>query len=308
MNYLKLVRFPNLLLLALMQLAFRYGFLTHQNVPLALADWQYLLLILATLLLAASGYIINDIFDQETDAINKPERLLIGKHISENRAYNLYVTLNIIGVGIGFYLSQVILRPSFAVIFIFIAASLYFYASQLKKIALVGNLLIACLTAISVLLIGVFDLYPAIYDANREQMGLMFKILMDYAFFAFLLNFIRELIKDVEDYKGDFAIGMKTLPILIGIKPTLRIAFALGIIALLLILNYINNYLLENNLLVATFYVLLTVVAPLLLISFKNWTATSQKEFHFISQLIKIVIFFGILSIAVITYSIKWNA
>ena len=91
MKYLKLIRFQNLVMLALMQLIFRYGFLELQNIPLALADWQYILLVLSTVSIAAGGYIINNIFDVATDTENKPENVVVGKFISETKAYNLYI-------------------------------------------------------------------------------------------------------------------------------------------------------------------------------------------------------------------------
>ena len=94
MNYLKLIRYQNLLLLAFMQLIFRYGFLKLQNIPLALNDFQYVLLVLSTVLIAAAGYVINDIFDQETDYYNRPNTLIIGKSVTEKAAYNLYFILN----------------------------------------------------------------------------------------------------------------------------------------------------------------------------------------------------------------------
>ncbi|MEP7095725.1 MAG: UbiA family prenyltransferase, partial [Flavobacterium sp.] len=108
-------------MLAFMQVLFRYSFLKQQNIPLALSDWQYGLLVLSTVLIAAAGYVINNIFDIETDRINKPNDVIIGKGISETNGYNIYITLNITGVAIGFYLSNVIQRPGFATIFIFIA-------------------------------------------------------------------------------------------------------------------------------------------------------------------------------------------
>jgi 4-hydroxybenzoate polyprenyltransferase len=83
-----------------------------QNIPLALTDWQYLLLVLSTVLIAAAGYVINNIFDQDTDLENKPNRVVIGKSITESAAYNIYAVLNISGVVIGFYLSNVIVKPS----------------------------------------------------------------------------------------------------------------------------------------------------------------------------------------------------
>ncbi len=83
MKYLQLIRYQNLLMLALMQLVFRYGFLNQQDCFLALADWQYLLLVLSTVLIAAAGYVINDIFDQEKDSINRPNSQIVGKLITE---------------------------------------------------------------------------------------------------------------------------------------------------------------------------------------------------------------------------------
>lgn len=83
MNFLKLIRYQNLLMLAFMQLVFRYGFLKLQNIPLGLSDLNYCLLILSTLLIAAAGYVINNIFDQNTDAQNKPQNLIVGRKITE---------------------------------------------------------------------------------------------------------------------------------------------------------------------------------------------------------------------------------
>ncbi|HRA72849.1 MAG TPA: geranylgeranylglycerol-phosphate geranylgeranyltransferase, partial [Flavobacterium sp.] len=193
MNYLKLIRYQNLLMLALMQLIFRYGFLELQNIPLALADWQYGILVLATVCIAAGGYIINNIFDVQTDTENKPENVIVGKFISETKAYNLYIGFTVIGVAMGFYLSNVIEKPSFASIFIVIAATLYFYATSLKQSLLIGNFIVALLLSFSVIIIGIFDLFPITDEENRPVMGLLFSILLDYAIFAFIINFIREI-------------------------------------------------------------------------------------------------------------------
>ena len=203
MKYLKLIRYQNLLLLAFMQLIFRYGFLKFQNIFLSLAEWQYALLVLSTVLIAAAGYVINDIMDQETDNENKPDNSIVGHVISEARAYNIYVGLNIVGVGIGFYLSNVIQKPSFSAIFIVIAATLYLYATSLKQMLIVGNIIVAVLLSVSVLIIGVFDLLPATFDGNQYEMRVMFSLLIDYAVFTFIINFIREIVKDMEDINVD---------------------------------------------------------------------------------------------------------
>lgn len=308
MKYLQLIRYQNLLMLALMQLVFRYGFLNQQNCYLALADWQYLLLVLSTVLIAAAGYVINDIFDQETDSINRPNSQIVGKLISESKAYNIYVALNIIGVGIGFYLSNVIEKPSFATIFIFIAACLYFYATTLKKVLLLGNLMVAFVLALSVLIIGVFDLYPATHEGNQDQMRMLFGILTDYAFFAFLINFIREIVKDAEDVKGDYNQGMQTLPILLGVGRTSKVIFGLLLVPIGIVFWYVNSYLMFNDLYIAVLFLLFLVLSPLLYCLVKSWTAKSTADFRHLSLLLKWILFFGILSIVVINYNIKQNA
>lgn len=295
-------------MLAFMQLLFRYAFLKQQNVPLALADWQYGLLVLSTVLIAAAGYVINNIYDVATDTINKPNDVVIGKGISETAGYNIYIALNISGVAIGFYLSNVIMRPGFATLFILIASLLYFYTISLKQIMILGNLIVALLLAFSVIIIGVFDLFPATNGENRAEMASLFSILLDYALFAFMINLIREMIKDIEDVNGDYNQGMNTLPIAIGINRTAKIALGFAIIPFILCLLYINKYFLENNLYIVTFYAFAFVLAPLLYFIVKIFTAKSQKDFHHLSNVLKLILLFGILSILVIALNIKYNA
>lgn len=306
MNFLKLIRYPNLLMLAFMQLIFRYGFLKLQNIPLALNDWQYGLLVLSTVLIAAGGYVINNIFDQDTDNDNKPNNVIVGKSISETNAYSIYVALNITGVSIGFYLSNVIAKPGFASLFILIAATLYFYAINWKQMLLIGNFIVALLLSFSVIIIGIFDLFPVVNQSNQPLMANLFSILIDYAVFAFMINFIREIVKDLEDVNGDYNQGMRTLPIIIGISRTAKVVSILSFIPVCAILLYINNYLMP--LLFVTIYMLLFVVGPLLYFSIKIWSASSQKEFHVLSLLLKWILLFGILSILVISLNMKYNA
>ncbi len=303
MNFLKLIRFNNLIMLAIMQLVIRYGFLKQQDIGLALNHFQYILLVFATLFIASGGYVINDIFDQETDAINKPHKVIVGKFISEAKAYNIYVGLTIIGVGIGFYLSNIVNKPSFATLFILTAALLYFYATTLKQIPLVGNIVVASILAFSVIIIGFFDLFPNIYDQNQKAMQLYFSILIDYAKFAFVVNLAREIVKDSEDYKGDFQEGISTLPVAIGIKKTNIITC----IILLLSASYLSYYsyifLMQNNLYLATLYMIVFIIAPLIFCFIKLLTAQEKQHFSLISMILKWIIFFGILSIVVITYN-----
>ncbi|MDI6033419.1 geranylgeranylglycerol-phosphate geranylgeranyltransferase [Flavobacterium sp. LB2P84] len=304
--FLKLIRYQNLLMLAFMQLIFRYAFFKFQDIPLALADWQYGLLVLSTILIAAGGYVINNIFDQNTDSINKPNNVIVGKTISETNAYNLYIGLTVAGVAIGFYLSNVIVKPGFASIFILIAATLYLYATSLKQMMIIGNIIVALLLSLSVVIIGIFDLFPTIHEGNQQQMGVIFSILLDYALFTFFLNFMREIIKDIEDVDGDYNQGMNTLPIAIGKSRTAKIVFGLSFIPIIFMLYYINKYLLE--LVFTTVYLLLFVVGPLFYFTVKIWSTKSKKEFHTMSLLLKWILLFGILSIVVISLNIKYNA
>lgn len=303
MKYLKLIRYQNLLLLAFMQLVFRYLFLKQSAVDLALTDFNYILLIIATVSIAAGGYVINNIMDQDTDAISKPQNRVVGVSISETVAYNWYIGLTILGVAIGFYLSNVIYKPTFASMFILVATLLYVYATNLKQIPVVGNIIVAALLSVSIVIIAFFDILPAIDQDNRLRMKEAFSILMDYAIFAFIINLIREIVKDLEDMDGDYQTGMNTLPIAIGIQKTKAVVGVLTVIAILLLAYYLKNSLYELD--YTIYYALVFIIAPLVYFGAKLINAKAKKEFHHLSMILKVVLFFGILSIAVIVYNLK---
>jgi len=310
MNFLRVIRYQNLLMLVLMQLILRYGFLKLIKlpggipVPLALKDFHYALLILSTVCIAAGGYLINDIFDQETDRENKPGKVVIGKTISEKTGYRYYAILNIIGVGVGTYLSLLIGRMGFSMLFISIVIVLYLYASSLKQSLLIGNLIVAVLLSVSVLIVGIFDLYPMLTFENRGYLGTYFIIMLAYAAFAFLINFIRELVKDLEDVDGDYNEGMNTLPIVLGVDRTAILVFWLSLVPILILLYCINEYLVKYDLFFSVGYALALIVAPLIYFSAKMWSARKQQEFHHLANVLKLVLFFGILSITVMTINI----
>jgi len=304
MNFLKLIRYQNLLIIALVQAVFHFGFLKQQKgLIVALNDIEFVLLILATICIAAAGYIINNIADQETDNIAKPEKVIVGKHISESKAYTFYIVINIIGVVLGFFIANLVFKPSFAAIFIAIAFLLYMYATQFKQSLLAGNFLVSFLVAFSILLVGLFDLYPIITNENRPFLGVLFQIIIDYAVFAFLLTFIREVIKDIEDYEGDLKTGMNTLPIYLGKEKTQKIVFGLSFIPLIALLYYLNaNF---KSLDYVIYYTLAFIIAPMLYFIVKLWQAKTQKEFNHLSTVLKIIMITGILSIIIITYNLN---
>ena len=303
MKYLKLIRFQNLLMLAFMQLVFRYLFLKQSYVDLALTDFNYILLIFATVCIAAGGYVINNIMDQDTDEIAKPQNRVVGVSISETVAYNWYIGLTIVGVGIGFYLSNVIYKPTFASMFILVATLLYMYATSFKQIPVLGNVVVALMLSTSIIIIGLFDILPAIDVDNRFRMKEAFDILMHYAIFAFIINLIREIVKDMEDMDGDYQSGINTLPITIGVQKTKIIVGVLTVISIGILAYYVNSNLFELDYVV--YYAMILIVGPLIYFGVKLLNATTKKEFHHLSLVLKIILFFGILSVAVIVFNLK---
>lgn len=303
MKYLKLIRYQNLLMLAFMQLVFRYLFLAQSYVDLALTDFNYILLVIATVCIAAGGYVINNIMDQDTDEIAKPQNRVVGVSISETVAYNWYIGLTIVGVGIGFYLSNVIYKPTFASMFILVATLLYMYATSFKQIPVLGNVVVALMLSTSIIIIGLFDILPAIDVDNRFRMKEAFDILMHYAIFAFIINLIREIVKDMEDMDGDYQSGINTLPIAIGVQKTKIIVGVLTVISIGILAYYVNSNLFELDYVV--YYAMILIVGPLIYFGVKLLNAATKKEYHHLSLVLKIILFFGILSVAVIVFNLK---
>ena len=303
MKYLKLIRYQNLLMLAFMQLVFRYLFLAQSYVDLALTDFNYILLVIATVCIAAGGYVINNIMDQDTDEIAKPQNRMVGVSISETVAYNWYIGLTIVGVGIGFYLSNVIYKPTFASMFILVATLLYMYATSFKQIPVLGNVVVALMLSTSIIIIGLFDILPAIDVDNRFRMKEAFDILIHYAIFAFIINLIREIVKDMEDMDGDYQSGINSLPIAIGVQKTKIIVGVLTVIAIAILAYYVNSNLFELDYVV--YYAMILIVGPLIYFGVKLLNAATKKEYHHLSLVLKIILFFGILSVAVIVFNLK---
>lgn len=282
-------------MIALAQILLKYFLFKPFNIDITLNWFGFSLLVLATVCLAAAGNIINDIYDVEADRINKPNRVVIGNGISEKAAYNLFLTLNIIGVLIGFYLSNMIGKPLFSAIFILISALLYLYATFIKGYVVIGNLVISALVALSIIIVGLYELLPVITPQNQATQTTIFSILLDYAFFAFLVNWIREMVKDQEDIDGDYKSGIQTLPIVFGRERTNKLIFAISFLSILTISYYIITYFYTR--LFAIGYALLFIVGPLLYFMFKILSAKTKSDYKKLSLLLKIVLFFGLISI-----------
>lgn len=216
---LRLTRFWNLVIIGLSQY-FASLFLIDRNL---IFDWRLFVLATSTVIIAAAGYIINDYYDIKIDLINKPQRVVIGKTITRRYALFFHSVLVVIGVGLGLVIGWRIGVVNFLSAFL-----LWWYSNSLKRQPFIGNLVVALLTSISILLINI--LY---YTDNL--------LVIIYALFAFFMTLIREILKDMEDLRGDNTFGCKTLPIVWGIRKTKGMIYSLLILlaASVLLLNAI---------------------------------------------------------------------
>jgi len=297
MKLLKLLSFQNLLLLAFAQLVFRYGYLElHPDIFLVLSDWKNALLVIACVFIAAGGFLMINISGNENSTAV----------ISEDKAYNLYAVLTFIGVGIGFYLSNYIEKPWFSVLFIAIAGGLYLYATSLKYTAVVNNIVAALFIGLSILLVGVFNLFPVLPTSGLMQSQTLFELIMDYSVFAFFLGLVLSMVSDIKNTDTDYNAGYQTLPVVLGKGRTAKVAFFTGLVPVGLILYYANAYLRE--LLPSLGYVLLFILGPFIYFLIQVWSAKTQKEFARLETVLRLVLFFTAASIAVITINIKYYA
>lgn len=285
-----------------MQILIRYGFFIPLEADLTLSDFLFALLMIATVSIAAAGNIINDIYDVEIDYINKPEKVIIGKKITEKNANYLFIILNVIGVGLGFYISNQIGKPEFSGYFVVISALLYLYATFIKSIPIFGNVIVSALVAFSLLIVGLFDLLPTINFLNQDYQSFIFGILLNYSFFAFYINLMREIVKDIEDIDGDKNGDLSTLPIILGRRRTSYIVFGMSIFAMFGTVYYIYIHL--YNYTSAVVYFLLFTLAPLLYFSIKIWDAKNKSDYAFLSKLLKVIMLLGMCSILLYTFVI----
>lgn len=268
----------------------------------SLSDIQFILLVFASVCIAAGGNIINDLYDVEIDKVNKPSKVFVGNFLSERAVNNLFILFNVIGVGIGFYLSNSIGKPGFSAIFIIISGSLYLYASNFKKILLIGNLLISLLVGLSLLIVGIFDLLPSVTIDNQEIQANAFKLIFKFSIFAFFVNFIREIVKDLLDVNGDKKGEVNSLPIILGRKRTVGIVTVLAFLLLAAVIYFMYRDLYNQQ--IPMLYFLIAIVGPLLLFIVKSWDAKKNKDYRFLSNLLKIIMIFGIFAMLVFKYFI----
>lgn len=240
-------------------------------------DFRLLLVVTSTVMIAAAGYIINDYYDVKIDYINKPERVVIGKAVPRRFAILFHVLLSAAGILLGTAVSLKIGAINVLSVFL-----LWLYSNSLKRIAFVGNFTVALLTGMSILLVDF--LYQAVNP-----------LIFIYAIFAFFMTLIREIIKDIEDLKGDNTFGCKTLPIVLGMRKTKYIIYF--ILALFSSLVIIVNHL--YSALPFSYYMVFLFV-PLGMFLYWLIRADMKKDFTMLSSICKAIMLLGVLSMALV--------
>ncbi len=275
-----------------MQLLISLTLLSLKDVEIYIDSLGLTLLILATTLIAASGYVINDLYDITADRINKPSQQIIGVIVSVAKAKKMYALLIFSGVCLGFINSILIHLPWFTLYFIGCGVLLYMYARWFKSIAFLGNGVVSLLVFLSVILIPVFLIVSPTQISNTAMQWGVFYIFLVISLFAFGITFVRELVKDIEDLQGDHAAGYKTAPIILGSKRTERLT-AYVIIVYVAILFICAFTFLKDEILSMTI-IIVAIIFPLGYCGSKLWSGVHKKELSQLSIILKVIMFVGI--------------
>jgi len=270
----RLVRMTNLIIVAITQYLTRILLIGPRH------DWKHIIadpnmffLSLSTVCIAAAGYIINDYFDVKIDIVNKPERVVIGRYLRRRWAMGAHQVLNVFGALLGLLVNHWVFLVN-----VFSITLLWFYSERFKRKPFIGNLIVSMLTGFSLLILTLY------YPANRE-------LVFIYAVFSFFISLIREIVKDMEDIRGDEAHGCKTLPIIWGIRRTKT--FLYGVIALFVLTLFMMAKVLQNNVLIVLFLLLLL---PIFLLVYKLQKSDTRRDFKEISSLCKLIMLLGLLT------------
>jgi 4-hydroxybenzoate polyprenyltransferase len=306
--FLRLIRLPNLIMIVIIQYSIRwclfYPILKARGFELQMSNFNFFLLVLSTVMIAAAGYIINDYFDVQIDRINKPDRLVIDIDFSRRYAMAAHLILNVLGLLIGVYLSGSIGLWKMSILFFITSGGLWYYSTLFKRKFLIGNFLIALFSAFVPLIVGLFEI-PLLINKYRETLialdtnfnDILAWILI-YSLFAFLVSLAREIIKDIEDVEGDKEYGCTTLPIVAGIKTAK--AVAVFIITIVISIIAYLQYLEQDKILFI--YIFIALEIPLAFLIIRVIGAKEKKDFRIASRLVKIIMVAGICFLIVFCY------
>lgn len=298
--FFRLIRWPNLVFIALTQVLFE--FCIYRSIyPVVNADGseisRFILLMLASVLIAAAGYMINDYFDLNIDQVNKPDKVVVNTIISRRWVIFWHMFLSLLGLF--FTVSALPMNDYWHLVLANLASIilLWFYSTTLKKQLLIGNVLISLLTA-WVILVIFFSKYPlsihSLLLADKNEVR-FFRYAILYASFAFVISLIREVVKDMEDREGDRKYGCRTMPIVWGLNAS-KVFVAVWVIVLVAVLGILQVYVIPFGWWHSALYCLLLIILPLLWVLRQLYRANSAEDFHQISTVIKLVMLTGIVS------------
>jgi 4-hydroxybenzoate polyprenyltransferase len=300
--FLRLIRLLNLVFIALTQVLFQYAIvqpvMAQSGSPFMLTNLHFTLLVASSLLIAAAGYIINDYFDLNIDTINKPEKLVVEKHIRRRWAILWHMGLSMLGILISFYLSWKTGAWWLGFANTGCVIALWFYSTTFKKRMFTGNIIISLLTAWVVLVIGFLQfktVYKSVEIVLEYDISKLVRLTFLYGGFAFIISVIREVVKDMEDLPGDERYGCRTMPIVWGVNAS-KVFAATWMVVLIAALVVVQVYVLPFQWWWPALYCTVLIIFPLLYLLRKLYTAATPKHFHHISNGLKFVMLTGILS------------
>ena len=305
-DILRLVRGSNLLFLAALVWLMEKWVATPLLNATAFGEQMpgYMLLLLGTaiVLIAAGGYVINDYFDVKIDRINRPDEVIVTRSVSKPAAMRISLCLSGIGVVCGLVIAFLLRSLTLGIIFLIVPGLLWFYSSSYKRLFMVGNLIIALLAALTPMMVAMTNVallerrYGAILPYTTLTHDL-YVWLGGFALFAFLLTWIREIIKDLQDQMGDRELECHSMPVVWGERWTKVFVTALVVLTLAIIghlwwhvLPFSTGW---NSL--STRYIALGIVTPLLAVLWLLWAAKIPSDYKTCQQVVKFTMLVGML-------------
>ena len=302
--FFRLIRWNNLIFIILTQFLFYYfiilpGFNTQTNLIYKnlLTPIYFYLLCISSVLIAAAGYIINDYFDLNIDRINKPDKIVVEKIIKRRWTIVWHWVLSGIGIIVGAFVSWRIHNIIIIFSHIGCALLLWFYSTTFKKKILIGNIIVSLLTSWVIMVLYLCEFRDTLFldPVYHQILSRIFKFTILYSGFAFIISLVREIVKDIEDMHGDAAFNCRTMPIIWGINVS-KIFAATWLIVLIASLLIVEFYVLQYRWWWGILYCALLIILPLLFVLRDLYRANSIKDYHRLSNFIKIIMITGVLS------------
>ncbi|MFO7722935.1 MAG: geranylgeranylglycerol-phosphate geranylgeranyltransferase [Bacteroidales bacterium] len=305
MHYLRLVRWPNLLITILTMFLVRYYLirpsLLTEGIDLQMPLSWFIALVGSVVLLAAGGYVINDYFDVRIDHVNNPERVILGVNIPVKLAIPFHATLTFAGTALGFLVAVKVGNYKLVFVHLIIGLLLWLYSARYKRKPLWGNLIVAFASAMVVLVVWLFEFFSMVSNVvvftNQAELTWINHSILFLAGFAFVISLVREIVKDVEDIEGDRRYGCQTLPVLLGERYVKWIAGGLMVV-LMLALIFVQSHLFAIHFALTAIYFF---IIQFLILAFihRLRKAKDAKDYGELSQLARIIMIAGVLSLQV---------